>query len=155
MGSIRLSFFLVIFTCFFELSTCRSLASRSVAENSPLWRRQHGGVFSVLGIVAFGDGTPHPRLEIRELEKDKDQWNVFLLGLHRFQNVDQDDELSYYKIAGESLITYLSFKKAASVIQLNIVTSHGETCTATMYTEMYHDFDRGLTCCCRYTWHAL
>jgi hypothetical protein len=135
MGSIRLLYFLAIITCFFELSTCRPLAARSVAENSPLWRRQHGGVFSVLGIVAFGDGTPHPRLEIRELEQDEDQWNVFLLGLHRFQNVDQDDELSYYKIAGESLTTFISSTMAGSVVQLNIVMPRGEAYTATLHTE--------------------
>jgi hypothetical protein len=56
--------------------------------------------FAVLGVGAVSDGSVHPRLEIRKLEQDKDQWNVFLLGLRRFQLMDQADLLSYYQISG-------------------------------------------------------
>ncbi|KAH7118957.1 hypothetical protein B0J11DRAFT_552225 [Dendryphion nanum] len=42
----------------------------------------------------------YPRLEIRELEKNEDQWHLFLLGLRKFQDMDQNDKLSYYQIAG-------------------------------------------------------
>ncbi|PVI00116.1 Di-copper centre-containing protein [Periconia macrospinosa] len=64
--------------------------------------RQYSGVFSVLGIAGLEeqDGTAYPRLEIRELEKRKTQWNVFILGLQRFQNASQSDTLSYFQIAG-------------------------------------------------------
>lgn len=54
----------------------------------------------MLGAASVGDGQVHPRLEIRELEKNADQWNIYLLGLRRFQNADQRDKLSYYQIAG-------------------------------------------------------
>ena len=35
-----------------------------------------------------------------QLELTTDQWNIFLLGLHRFQQTDQSDLISYYQIAG-------------------------------------------------------
>ncbi|KXL44734.1 hypothetical protein M433DRAFT_166430 [Acidomyces richmondensis BFW] len=41
-----------------------------------------------------------PRLEIRELQQNEDQWNLYLLGLARFQAVNESKELSYYRIAG-------------------------------------------------------
>ncbi|KAF9732976.1 hypothetical protein PMIN03_009918 [Paraphaeosphaeria minitans] len=73
---------------------------RTVDNTSDLLRRQDG-IFSVLGIAGLGDSTIYPRLEIRDLEKNHpDQWNVFLLGLQRFQAIDQDDKLSYFQIAG-------------------------------------------------------
>lgn len=41
-----------------------------------------------------------PRLEIRELAKNKDQWNIFLLGLKRMQETNYTDPTSYYALAG-------------------------------------------------------
>ncbi|KAF2857624.1 Di-copper centre-containing protein [Piedraia hortae CBS 480.64] len=52
---------------------------------------------AVKGIVETGT---KPRLEIRELEQNADQWNIYLLGLARFQAVDQSEKLSYYQISG-------------------------------------------------------
>ncbi|PSN64506.1 Di-copper centre-containing protein [Corynespora cassiicola Philippines] len=57
-------------------------------------------LYAVQGIPGFGDTTPHPRLEIRELQKNADQWNIYLLGLQRFQSMSQSEMLSYYQIAG-------------------------------------------------------
>jgi len=110
--SMRTILLFTVLALLFELSTCRPANTRALSDNSTFWSRQNGGVFSVLGVVAFGDGTPHPRLEIRELEKDKDQWNVFMLGIRRFQNIDQNDKLSYFKVAGESILLYLQIKHA-------------------------------------------
>jgi hypothetical protein len=43
------------------------------------------------------------RREIRSLQKDfPDQWNLYLLGLKDFQEVDENDPLSYYQIAGKA-----------------------------------------------------
>jgi hypothetical protein len=36
-----------------------------------------------------------------------DQWNLYLLGLKDFQEVDQLDPLSYYQIAGKSFCRIL------------------------------------------------
>jgi tyrosinase len=35
------------------------------------------------------------------LERNKDQFNVYLLGLQRLQNIAQNDKFSYYQIAGK------------------------------------------------------
>lgn len=68
---------------------------------SNLLRRQNG-IFSVLGIAGLVDSPPQPRREIRDLQHNHpDEWNVFLLGLQRFQSISQDDKLSYFQIAGK------------------------------------------------------
>jgi tyrosinase len=63
----------------------------------PELRRRQNPTVSVTGITAFG---VQPRLEIRQLEQNTDQWNIFLLGLARFQQTDQSNLTSYYQIAG-------------------------------------------------------
>jgi hypothetical protein len=55
---------------------------------SRLSRRQEDPTIAVTGIQY---GRPQPRLEIRQLEADPDQWNIFLLGLRRFQQTDQSN----------------------------------------------------------------
>ena len=73
-----------------------------IAEDLSALLRRQDGIFSVLGISGLGVSTIQPRLEIRDLERyHPDQWNVFLLGLQRFQSVSQDDKLSYFQIAGK------------------------------------------------------
>ena len=56
--------------------------------------------YPVQGIKGHGNTAIHPRLEIRELERNPDQFNVYLLGMQRFQSVDQNDRLSYFRVAG-------------------------------------------------------
>ncbi|KAF2453655.1 hypothetical protein BDY21DRAFT_292685 [Lineolata rhizophorae] len=56
--------------------------------------------FSIHPVTGRTGHGVHPRLEIRELAKDRDQFNLYLLGLQRFQAMDQNDMLSYYQIAG-------------------------------------------------------
>ncbi len=87
----------------FQLLFLTLLASASplfkhAIEDVPVWldRRQLPTV-SVTGIKAFGI---QPRLELRQLQKNHDQWNIFLLGLARFQQTDQSNLTSYYQIAG-------------------------------------------------------
>jgi tyrosinase len=68
--------------------------------SSPL-RRQAGGdngTFAITGIADFGT---QQRLELRELQKDRDTWNIYMLGLQRFHATPQDGKLSFYKIAGD------------------------------------------------------
>ncbi|ORX97281.1 common central domain of tyrosinase-domain-containing protein [Clohesyomyces aquaticus] len=45
-------------------------------------------------------GTVSPRLEIRDLKKNADQWNLYILGMERFMAKDKNDRLSYYQVAG-------------------------------------------------------
>ena len=51
----------------------------------------------------------YPRLEIRDLKKNADQWNLFLLAMERFQNKPKDDPMSYYQIAGVHGRPYVSW----------------------------------------------
>ena len=44
-------------------------------------------------------GDFSPRLEIRDLAQDKDQWNIFLLGLKHMQEANATDPTSYYALA--------------------------------------------------------
>ncbi|KAJ0302498.1 hypothetical protein COL516b_007033 [Colletotrichum fioriniae] len=50
----------------------------------------------------FEGGEPSMRLELRDMvENHPDQWNLFLLGLERFQKVDEKEPLSYFQIAAQ------------------------------------------------------
>jgi tyrosinase len=78
----------------------RRVHARTQAKT--LSRRQNttDSIVPVLGLPGLGVTTVYPRLEIRELQRRPDQFNVYLLGLRRFQNTSQDDKLSYFQIAG-------------------------------------------------------
>ena len=66
------------------------------SERPGLRRRQLPTV-AITGITAYGVQS---RLEIRDLQNNVDQWNIFVLGLARFQQTNQSDITSYYSIAG-------------------------------------------------------
>ncbi|OLN86707.1 Tyrosinase 5 [Colletotrichum chlorophyti] len=68
-----------------------------------------GPVF-VQGIKADNPDRPPVRMEVRDMIRDfPDQWNLYLLGLERFQNsVNEDQPLSFFEIAG---IHGLPYKK--------------------------------------------
>jgi tyrosinase len=61
----------------------------------------NGSICSVTGVQGTGI---QPRLEIRELEKNKEMFNLFLLALARFQATDQNSKLSYFQIAGMAVL---------------------------------------------------
>lgn len=66
-------------------------------------RRQDSttGIYPVLGLPGLGLNNTAPRLEIRELQRNPDLFNLYLLGLQRWQNTSQDDKFSYFQIAGK------------------------------------------------------
>lgn len=64
--------------------------------------RRQDNIYPVLGIPGQGVNTTAPRLEIRELQRNPDLFNVYLLGLQRWQNASQDDKFSYFQVAGTS-----------------------------------------------------
>lgn len=85
-----------------ELAAVRAISiahfpsSDSHANNALQQRQEEHFNFSVTGV----QGTPYPRLEIRTLEQNSDLFNLYLLGLERFQATDQEDMLSYFQVAG-------------------------------------------------------
>lgn len=76
----------------------------SAAAASPLGpkskRQQSAG--ESLAVTGINQGDVQPRLEIRDLAKDEFQWNLFLLAMQRFQQMDQDERTSWYSVAGKS-----------------------------------------------------
>ena len=65
------------------------------SDSDPLEKRQSQSSFAITGI----QGTAL-RLEVRQLQKNTAQWNLYLLALNDFQNRDQSTQLSYYQISG-------------------------------------------------------
>lgn len=57
-------------------------------------------IYPVLGVRGLGLNNTAPRLEIRELQRHPDLFNLYLLGLQRWQNASQDDKFSYFQVAG-------------------------------------------------------
>lgn len=48
------------------------------------------------------NGTVPVRSEIRYMKRDARKWNLYLLALSMMQNTDQDQDLSWYRITGQS-----------------------------------------------------
>jgi tyrosinase len=57
-------------------------------------------IYPVLGVAGLGVNVTQPRLEIRELQRNPDLFNIYLLALQRWQSTNQDDKLSYFQVAG-------------------------------------------------------
>lgn len=79
------------------LSASPTLQQDDTQEVEQLLARRQTSYLPITGIQEFG---VQPRLEIRQLQQNADQWNLFLLGLSRFQNTNQSQMNSYYQIAG-------------------------------------------------------
>lgn len=69
------------------------------SQTDVIEKRQQPGPGSYYAITGARDGV-FPRLEVRELAKNADMWNLFLLALTDFQAIDQNQIDSYYQIAG-------------------------------------------------------
>ncbi|KAL2358572.1 common central domain of tyrosinase-domain-containing protein [Cryomyces antarcticus] len=98
MGSVlsALSVFPLLIDNISSTPVTSNLRRHVVEELIPLQARQ-ASTFSITGVQDWG---VQPRLEIRQLQKNADQWNLYLLGLKRMQEVDHNNKLSYYQIAG-------------------------------------------------------
>lgn len=79
------------------LSTAQAALSNSSSGASCSAPVPDNSFFSVVGVQGCG---VQPRLELRDLEKDAELWNMFLLSMARFQAMDQNQKISYYQIAG-------------------------------------------------------
>ncbi|KAI9754063.1 MAG: hypothetical protein M4579_004883 [Chaenotheca gracillima] len=78
---------------FISLSVSFSLPDLSLRASTSY------GITGIQSGRGNNDSVPF-RLEIRQLQQNADQWNLYLLGLARFQSVDQAELLSFYKVAG-------------------------------------------------------
>jgi hypothetical protein len=102
-------------------------------KSTGVHRRQTNATsfIAVTGIGYLADDVAiHPRLEIRELERRPDEFNVFLLGLRRWMEVSQDQKESYFQIAGKEISAKMSsvmVSELAYNVQVFMAdpTSHG------------------------------
>ena len=71
----------------------------TTAQTSPLEKRD---AYQITGVQSGrgNDGAPPFRLEIRELQKNADQWNLYLIGLRRMMDMNDREKTSYYQLAG-------------------------------------------------------
>ena len=74
----------------------------SSAEQLQYNTKRQMATFGITGVQSGrgGDGSVPLRLEIRQLQQNTDQWNLYLLALDRLQNVNQTELLSWYQISG-------------------------------------------------------
>ncbi|KAI4668713.1 uncharacterized protein J4E78_002541 [Alternaria triticimaculans] len=86
-----------------------SIAAHINEIEGELTKRQSRGPIAITGVCSSGTAsngqcnggrTSAPRLEIRTLARNADQWNLYLLGMERFMGKDKDDMLSYYQVSG-------------------------------------------------------
>ncbi|EOD45014.1 putative tyrosinase protein [Neofusicoccum parvum UCRNP2] len=87
---------------FFEVSLALGALLSLGANASPidvdLVERQNT-FFAITGPTGTSAGVA-PRLEVRDLANNADQWNLFVLAMSRFQSKAQDGKLSWYQVAG-------------------------------------------------------
>ena len=57
-----------------------------------LGRRQNSNTNFTI-VQGVQDTSPQPRLEMRELEKNADQWNIFMLGLNRWMKTSESEKV--------------------------------------------------------------
>jgi hypothetical protein len=70
---------------------------RRVAEN--VLDKRQTAPFAVSGVTG---GGVQPRLEIRQLMENTNQFNIYVLAMQAMQQDNQDDFLSYFSIAGKA-----------------------------------------------------
>ena len=51
-------------------------------------------------ITGAPGGGVQPRLEIRQLEAQPDQWNLYMLAMQAFQQTSHNDVMGWYQLAG-------------------------------------------------------
>ena len=74
----------------------------SIAYSAPVQDQEdtldkRASFYAITGLKSSGT---HQRLEIRQLQKNTAQWNLYLLALNRFKGMSQTDKLSYYQVSG-------------------------------------------------------
>jgi len=75
----------------------------SIAHGAPLHDEEDSHFSkreSYLAITGLQSSGTHQRLEIRQLQHDTPQWNLYLLALNRFHDMSPADKSSYYQVAG-------------------------------------------------------
>jgi len=99
---------LVLFVCLFFSQSLAYVGSVKTYDYGTIYGpRSHSHIqkrsfsqSSIVGSLPLVDGQPPQRVEIRDLEKDNDLWNLYILALSWMQYTAQDSPFSWYQIAG-------------------------------------------------------
>ncbi|KAL8771913.1 MAG: hypothetical protein Q9209_002851 [Squamulea sp. 1 TL-2023] len=93
--NLSLTFFLVYFSLLVGIIGAPVRDYRDTTRQS----RRQAATFAITGAPVINGNIPQ-RLEIRQLRNNNAQWNLYLLALNRFQQMDQSDTRSYYQLSG-------------------------------------------------------
>lgn len=66
---------------------------RELRKSANLLDRRQTANSNFTIVQGIQDTSPQPRLEIRELEKNADQWNIFMLGLDRWMKTNESEKV--------------------------------------------------------------
>lgn len=79
----------------FGLGMSRLTRRRSQTHNTLVFNQ-------LASVTEDDDDNKALRMEIRDLEKNEDQWTLYILGLSMMQYTNQTDEISWYQVTGLS-----------------------------------------------------
>lgn len=85
------------------------LFGTSAVTARPTYLRRQTTSSSTIAVTGASQGGVQPRLEIQQLQEDADQWNIYLLALQSFQQMDTSDPMSWYQISGIHGVPYVSW----------------------------------------------
>ncbi|KAF2869068.1 hypothetical protein BDV95DRAFT_499227 [Massariosphaeria phaeospora] len=105
-----------------------------------LQERQSG----FLEITGIRSGGVQPRLEIRELKKNADQWNLYLLGMEKFQGKPHSDRLSYYQVAGVHGRPYVTWNNFSPMVNRAGFCTHASTLFASWHRPYLAVYEQAL-----------
>jgi tyrosinase len=88
--------------CGFRLLTLvTAFSSLALAGTAYLRPRDDSTAATKASVVVTGaKGAVRTRMEIHDLKANADQWNIYLLALQRFQQINYTDPMSWYAICG-------------------------------------------------------
>lgn len=66
---------------------------RELRKSANLLGRRQSSNTNFTIVQGVQDTSPQPRLEMRELEKNADQWNIFMLGLNRWMKTNESEKV--------------------------------------------------------------
>lgn len=84
-------------------------------------------------IRGAADGRQYPRLEIRDLQRNRDQWNLYLLAMERFKAKPRNDRMSYYQICGVHGRPFMTWNNQGALLNSAGYCPHGNNMFGTWH----------------------
>ncbi|KAF2685861.1 Di-copper centre-containing protein [Lentithecium fluviatile CBS 122367] len=97
-----------------------------------------------VAIKGAADNGQYPRLEIRELQKKADQWNLYLLAMERFKAKPRNDRMSYYQVAGVHGRPFVTWNNQGPVLNQAGYCPHGQVLFGSWHRPYLSVFEQAL-----------